>query len=234
MKARINMFDNNNNNSNDTDTDLSKEDTAVAYTGLVTEFKQIDDDKHTRPLRKSSSSSKKNKCNNNSTGGNLTNTNFTSGYHNLRKHPVIKQTHKQSIKKTFYNNSKHSLYKIFKKTITKEKNNNSFVNVSKEDIGTLCQLNMSTGSTHEHINNEHHSLIKIIKLTDWLINVATAAPDIPISNVEINIGSKIIFSTPPKPIPILAAVEPPTDLTKCPNTLFKIVGILPNIIVTTA
>ena len=163
-KQLYNINTNNNNNSNDTDTDLSKEDTAVAYTGLVTEFKHIDDDKHTRPLRKSSSSSKKNKCNNNSTGGNLTNTNFTSGYHNLRKHPVIKQTHKQSIKKTFYNNSKHSLYKIFKKTISKEKNNNSFVNVSKEDIGTLCQLNMSTGSTHEHINNEHHSLIKIIKL----------------------------------------------------------------------
>ena len=159
---------NNHNNSNDTDTDLSKEDTAIAYTGLATELgKQIDEDRNTRPLRKSSSSSKKNKCNtnhnNNSTGGTLANTNFTSGYHNLRKHPVIKQTQKQSIKKTFYNNSKHSLYKIFKKTINKEKNNNSFVNVSKEDIGTLCQLNMSTGSTHENIN-EHHSLIKIIKL----------------------------------------------------------------------
>lgn len=198
--ANIKIIDNNNsstndntsskekqlyNMSNDTDTELSKEETAGAYTGLLTELgKQTDEDKNSRPLRKSSSSSKKSKCNttnntntsnsntkntntntsnNNSTGGNLANSNFTSGYLNLRKHPVIKQTQKQSLKKTLYNNSKHSLHRAFNKTTSKEKNNNSFVNVSKEDLGTLGQLNKSTGNTNDNIN-EHHSLIKIIKL----------------------------------------------------------------------
>ena len=60
--------------------------------------------------------------------------------------------------------------------------------------------------------------------------VAIAAPitSLPLGKItNMNNGSSIIFRMPPIPIPKLDSFEAPTDLTKCPSTLFKIVGIPP-------
>jgi RNA polymerase II subunit A small phosphatase-like protein len=177
-------------NSNAHENEFSKEEMTMGYAGLLTEIdKQIDDEgmytnttNGNMKLLRKSSSLKKSKYNNNNNNNNINNGNLTTtttnnnfnvsgGYLNLRKHPTMKQP-KQSIKKTIYNNSKNSLYKIFpnfpRKKNSKDKNKSSFVNLSKEEVSTLCHLNMSTGSTSDNNNTNtncyQNSLLKVFKL----------------------------------------------------------------------
>ena len=53
----------------------------------------------------------------------------------------------------------------------------------------------------------------IQKLTNWLIEVANAAPDTPMLSVNINNGSSATFSNAPDPIPIMAKKALPCSLS---------------------
>ena len=53
--------------------------------------------------------------------------------------------------------------------------------------------------------------IRIAKLTNLDIAVASDAPATPISSPKMNIGSSMQLSTPPKPIPIIESVALPSE-----------------------
>ena len=54
-----------------------------------------------------------------------------------------------------------------------------------------------------------NSLSRIMKLTSWLIDVASAAPDMPMFSPNMNSGSSTIFSMPPVHSPHMASVAMP-------------------------